>query len=95
MNHPEIFERITKMTPEQRERLACMTELLINIIENPHLPAMLVRVIPSKPEAETEVVVAHCLCHSMDDAATMLQEFTRARAAMDIAQQVPTNQQRH
>ena len=94
MNHPEIFERITKMTPEQRERLACMTEILIMVIENPHLPAMLVRVIPSNPEAETETVVAHCLCHSMDAGAAMLQEFVAVRAAMDVAQHIP-NQQRH
>lgn len=96
MNHPEMYARIVAFTPEQREQLGCMTEMLVTIIENPHLPAMLVRVLPSAPEDEKEIVVAHCLSNNLDAAAEMLRAFSMMRELADAAAQLEAaTQPRH
>jgi hypothetical protein len=95
MNADEFNTRIAALSPEQQLLMRSVIEEVITIIEQPQLPAVLVRVLPSSATDAFAVVTAHCLCANPHDAHHMLMGFLAAHAAVISAAMPQPDEVRH
>ena len=79
-------ERISKLDDAQQMMLRHLILIVVDIIENPSLPAALLHAVPANDKNASLKIMAHCMSVDSDAVDGMLTAFVVARTSRVIAE---------